>query len=124
MTERSDAERLEQDRTDLSEDRTLLASERNFGNWMRTGLASVGVGLGFNALFRAAEPVWAAKAIATAFIAAAIFIFWVGERRALQIRDKLKAHEVALASHRALRAIAITLAAASLALAAAIWTLM
>jgi len=44
MNDRSQAEQLEQSRTDLSEDRTLLASERNFGNWVRTGLASVGVG--------------------------------------------------------------------------------
>ncbi|MBB3991179.1 DUF202 domain-containing protein [Croceicoccus naphthovorans] len=38
-------------KTDLAEDRTLLANERTFAGWVRTGLASVGIGLGFHALF-------------------------------------------------------------------------
>ncbi|RYF18599.1 MAG: DUF202 domain-containing protein, partial [Oxalobacteraceae bacterium] len=41
---------LAQDRTDFAEDRTVLAHERSFASWMRTGMASVGIGLGFNAL--------------------------------------------------------------------------
>jgi putative membrane protein len=113
----------EEERTDLSEDRTLLANERTFGGWMRTGLAAVGVALGLHALFRSTEPLWVAKAIATAFILCGLFVFWAAERRALRIRDRLSAHEVALASHRTLRLVAIALGAASLSLILAVWIL-
>ncbi len=69
--ERSD---LAEDRTDLAEDRTVLAHERSFAGWVRTGMGAVALGLGFNALFRTLEPVWIAKAIATAFLLIAIFV--------------------------------------------------
>lgn len=54
-------------RTDLAEDRTVLANERTFAGWMRTGLAAVGIGLGFNALFGKMEPEWLPKLIATGY---------------------------------------------------------
>ena len=62
-------EGLARERTDLAEDRTVLAHERSFAGWVRTGMAAVGIGLGFNALFQALEPTWVPKAIATAFLA-------------------------------------------------------
>ncbi len=80
-TDRSRAE-LAQDRTDLAEDRTLLAHERSFAGWTRTGMAAVGIGLGFNALFQMLEPSWVPKAIATIFLFIAVFIFISAERRA------------------------------------------
>jgi putative membrane protein len=61
-----DSGELAADRTDLAEDRTVLAHERSFASWLRTGLASVAIAVGFNALFRTMEPDWMAKAIATA----------------------------------------------------------
>ena len=67
---------LAEQRTDWAEDRTIQANERTFAGWMRTGLASVGLGLGFQAIFRATEPTWAAKSVATIFICIGIFIFW------------------------------------------------
>ena len=62
-------------RTDLAEDRTILASERTFASWLRTGLASIGIALGFHALFGRMQPIWLPRAIATAFLAIAIMIF-------------------------------------------------
>ena len=82
-----DREHLAQDRTDLAEDRTVLAQERSFASWLRTGLGSVGVGLGFGALFRMVEPDWIAKVIASIFLSAAIFIFVSAAQRA---RKRLK----------------------------------
>ncbi len=43
-------------RTDLAEDRTILANERTFAGWMRTALACVAIGVGFHALFPKLEP--------------------------------------------------------------------
>ena len=54
---------LAEDRTDLAEDRTLLANERTFSGWARTAMASIGIGIGFNALFAKVEPSWVAKAM-------------------------------------------------------------
>ncbi|HEY9553776.1 DUF202 domain-containing protein [Allosphingosinicella sp.] len=41
----------------MAEDRTVLANERTFAGWVRTGLATIAIGLGFSALFRQMEPV-------------------------------------------------------------------
>jgi putative membrane protein len=66
MSEKDNGD-LAKDRTDWAEDRTLMANERTFAGWMRTGLASVGLGLGFNALFGKLEPWWIPRLIATIF---------------------------------------------------------
>ena len=121
----ADADRVElaQDRTELAEDRTVLAHERSFAGWVRTGMASVGIGLGFNALFETLQPPWVPKAIATAFLLIAIFIFLSAERRACRILSRLDAHHVAVIKPLRIRLLAWTLSAATLALGAAIWLL-
>lgn len=83
---------LAQDRTDWAEDRTVLANERTYAGWMRTGLASVGLGLGFNAIFRATEPTWLAKAAASIFILIGIFIFYSAWRNAVGVLKRLHTH--------------------------------
>lgn len=118
MSERTE---LAQDRTNLAEDRTVLAHERSFAGWVRTGLASVGVGLGFNALFRAVDPQWVPKVIATAFLAIAVFIFISAERRACTIMSRLEAHNIAALKPMRVRLLAWALAAATMALAVVIW---
>ena len=79
---RQDRTELAENRTDLAEDRTLLANERTFSGWARTAMASIGVGLGFNALFKAVHPTWFAKGIASVFILLGIFLIVAAERRA------------------------------------------
>jgi len=85
---------LAEDRTDLAEDRTGLAVERTFAGWLRTGLAAVGIGLGFQALFRSIEPIWVAKALATVFVLIGIFIFSGAQRRACRMFARLDTHQV------------------------------
>lgn len=114
---------LATDRTAMAEDRTLLANERTFAGWMRTGMASVGIALGFHALFNAMEPAWVPRAISTAFLVIALFIFRVAERRAAQVCDRLDATTVEAFGNRSLKIVSGTLMAASLALIAAIWLL-
>lgn len=118
-----DRDDLAEDRTDLAEDRTVLANERTFAGWMRTGMAAVGIGLGFNALFQMLEPTWIPKAIATAFLLIGIFVFLSAERRACRVLDRLDTHQVK--SFRAInvRLITYALVAATIALIAALWLL-
>jgi putative membrane protein len=118
VSERTD---LAEDRTKLAEDRTVLAHERSFAGWMRTGMASVGIGLGFNALFRTVDPQWVPKTIATAFLAIAIFIFLSAERRACAILDRLEAHKVTALQPVRLRLLSWALSIATASLALVIW---
>lgn len=112
-----------EDRTKFAEDRTSLANERTFAGWMRTGLGAVGIGIAFQALFRAMEPVWAPKALATLFLLAGIFIFVTAERRARRVVARLDTHEVRNAPRRDMRIMAAALSLGAAGLIAALWLL-
>lgn len=114
---------LARDRTDFAEDRTVLAHERSFAGWLRTGMAAVGIGLGFNALFNAFEPTWIPKAIATGFLCIAILIFISSQRRASGILSRLDSHQVKSLKPVRILILAWALVAATVALIIAFWTL-
>ncbi len=114
---------MAQERTDWAEDRTLMANERTFAGWMRTGLAAVGIGLGFNALFGKLEPFWLPRGIATIFIAIGIFIFWAAQRRGCDVQERMDAHSVKPIKRANLRLIAGAMGFASLCLAVGMWTI-
>ncbi len=114
---------LAHDRTDLAEDRTVLANERTFASWMRTGLAAVGIGLGFHALFLRMEPWWVPRAIATAFFLIGVFVVLTAERRACAVLRRLHAHKVETVNNSRLRAITIVTSLAVASLIAALWFL-
>jgi putative membrane protein len=116
-----DKTQLAEDRTELAEDRTVLANERTFAGWMRTGFAAVGIGVGFHALFNRMEPVWVPKAIATAFLAAAIYVILVAERRACAVLSRFDQHKVAELRPMNLKIVTYVSVAATFALIAAIW---
>ena len=80
-----DVEQFARVRTDYAEDRTVLAYERTFAGWLRTGFAGIGIGIAFNALFTRVRPEWVPKLIASVFLAVAIFIFMNAERRACAV---------------------------------------
>lgn len=112
---------LAEDRTDWAEDRTMMANERTFAGWMRTGLASVGIGLGFNALFNSMEPAWVPKAIATLFMIIGIFIFYAAQDKGCAVQKRLDAHEAEPIKRMNMRLIAAFMALGSTSLAIAIW---
>ena len=112
---------FEPSRTELAEDRTILANERTFAGWMRTAMASVAIGVGFHALFPAMRPPWMPRAIATAFLLLAIIVIISAERRASAVMGRLSAHVVITAKPVNLRLFAAAISLASLALIAAIW---
>lgn len=118
-----DGEDLAKDRTDWAEDRTIMANERTYAGWMRTGLATVGIGLGFNVLFSKLEPVWLARALATIFILAGVLIFYMARKKACGVLARLSAHQAKPISSSQINVIAIILSVASLALIAGIWTI-
>lgn len=110
-------------RNDLAEDRTVLANERTFASWMRTGFAAIGIGLAFNALFTRIRPEWVPKLIATVFLLIAVMIFLAAERRACTVLHRLHAHEVATIKVTHIRVITVAAVLATLSLVAVIWLL-
>ena len=116
-----DREELASERTEWAEDRTLLANERTFAGWMRTGLAAVGVGAAFHALFGKLEPPLLARAIASVFILAGIFVFFAAARSARKVCARLQAHAARPIQGTRLTLIAILFAGASLGLLIGIW---
>ena len=114
-------EKLAEDRTDLAEDRTILANERTFAGWMRTGVAAVAVGLGFQALVNRMEPPWVPKLIASAFMVIGAIIFVAAERRACSIIRRLNAHRVETVRVRNLRLVTAATIVTVAALIAALW---
>jgi putative membrane protein len=116
----SDLARL---RTDYAEDRTVLANERTFGSWLRTGFGAIGIALGFHALFGRIHPLWLPRVVATAFLLIAIVIFIAAERRACVVHERLHAHRIQTITITRIRFITLIAVLATLALATAIWLL-
>lgn len=108
-------------RTDLAEDRTILANERTFAGWMRTSMAAIAIGVGFNALFARLEPPWVPRLIATGFLLLAIAIIVLAERRAAAVMDRLSAHVVETAKTVNLKLLTIAVSLGAGALIVAIW---
>ena len=110
-------------RTDYAEDRTVLANERTFAGWLRTGFGGIGIGLAFNALFTRVRPEWVPKLIASVFLAIAILIFINAERRACTVLHRLHTHQVRTIKITNIRIITIVSVVATIALLAVIWLL-
>lgn len=117
----SQSEKPDFSRTDLAEDRTILANERTFAGWMRTALACVAIGVGFHALFPKLEPPWVPRAIATAFLLLAILVIISAERRAMAVTRRLSAHVIVTAQGINLRLFTAAISAGATTLIAAIW---
>lgn len=117
----SGGQSLAQDRTDWAEDRTIMANERTYAGWMRTGLATVGIGIGFNALFNKMEPDWLPRAMASAFILVGIIIFYLARQKSCAVLTRLCAHHARPVDSRQINLIAMMLSAASAALLTGIW---
>lgn len=111
------------ERTDYAEDRTLLANERTFAGWGRTALASIGLGVGFQALFKTAEPAWVPKCISTLFVLLGILLVWLAVLRANGVLEGRDGKLVNLSSRRTFLGMAIAVSAGGLGLVWAIWFL-
>lgn len=120
MDEDIDLARL---RTDFAEDRTVLANERTFGSWLRTGFGAIGIALGFHALFGRIHPLWLPRLVASAFMLIAVLVFIAAERRACAVHQRLHAHRVQTIRLTRIRFMTIVAVLATVALAAAMWLL-
>lgn len=110
-------------RTNWAEDRTIMANERTFSAWMGTGLGSVGIAIGLKAVFGAFEPTWAAKAVASLFLAISILIYWAARRQACKTLQRLNQKDSEPMPTRSFTALASVMTVATLATGAILWSL-
>lgn len=112
---------LAEDRTEFAEDRTLMANERTFAGWMRTGLACLGLALGFQAVFGKIDPVWLPKLVASGFAAIAILIFISAYRQARLVFHRMNSHQFETTSRNHLRLLCAVMIIGAAAVVAGIW---
>ena len=119
----SDKNELAEARTDWAEDRTMLANERTFAGWMRTGMAAVAIALGLKAVFGEFEPTWAAKTTSSIFIALACYIFYSARAQAKATCARMDQHDAATKSVASMTIIAVILSAGAIATSVFLWLL-
>lgn len=87
---------LAKDRTDLAFHRTILANERTYSAWLRTGLASLVAGIGVPRLLSNTKFPMLIKIIGTIFLlaSAGIFIiaFWRFRKENLRLESEYQRH--------------------------------
>jgi putative membrane protein len=110
-----------EERTDWAEDRTLLANERTFAGWIRTGMTSLAVAIGFHAVFSELQPGWVAKSTASLFILVAILIFASAAQRSHKAQVRIDSHATASQPAWRMTTLAVLLCIASLATAFVLW---
>lgn len=114
---------LAETRTAWAEDRTLLANERTFAGWMRTGMACIGLALGMKAVFKDTEYPLLAKGVAEIFILVAIAIFWSAVVKSRKTQRRMSDHDVESQSYRKMTALAFVLTIAAMAAGITLWLL-
>lgn len=69
---------LAEDRTDWAFERTLLANDRTFSAWIRTGLTTVAAGFAVTRLLTEVEPTWLISWLGIIFVVVGSGILLVG----------------------------------------------
>lgn len=110
-------------RIDWAEDRTIMANERTFSSWMGTGLGAIGVAIGLKAVFGAFEPTWAAKLVASIFLAVAIAIFWSARHQACKTFARLSERDIEATPARNYTLLASIMTIAAISTGIILWSL-
>ncbi len=80
--------------TRLAEDRTILANERTYSAWIRTGLAALGGGVAFEVALANGKAGWAVSTIAIILIAFSACAFLLGIWHYTHLGLKLRRAEI------------------------------
>ncbi len=98
----------------LALDRTILANERTFAAWIRTGFASLATGLGVERFMLNTIPLWSIHSIATLLLLFSAASFILAGWRYHHLRVKLENIDVDMVPMLVIRIICLTLAACAL----------
>ncbi len=106
-----------------AEDRTILANERTFSAWMGAGMGAVGVAIGLKAVFRAIDPEWAGKSVATMFLLIAIIIFWTSRQQAVETYSRLTETDAEALPKKSFTMLATAMTIATVGVGAVLWAI-
>jgi putative membrane protein len=101
-------------RTRLAEDRTVLANERTYSAWVRTGLAALAAGVGFERFLAGAMPDWIVRAVAVILILFSCCAFFLAIWHYTHLGLKLKNAEIRTPPIKSLMLLTLALCLASL----------
>jgi putative membrane protein len=101
-------------RTRLAEDRTVLANERTYTAWVRTGLAALAAGVGFEKFLTGAMPDWIVRTIAIILILFSFCAFFLAIWHYTHLGLKLKNAEIRTPPIKSLMLLTAALCMASL----------
>jgi putative membrane protein len=119
----TNSDKQAQKRTEWAEDRTIMANERTFSSWMGTGLGAIGVAIGLKAVFGAFDPTWAAKLVASIFLAVAIAIFWSARNQACKTFARLSERDIEATPSRNYTLLASIMTFAAISTGIILWSL-
>jgi len=94
-------------------DATVLANERTFQSWIRTGLAALASGLGISKFFSDSLPLWMLLIIATVLIALSIGAFLLASWRYSNLHFKMQELDVDATPRWVVRLISFSLVGCS-----------
>ncbi|MCF7701741.1 YidH family protein [Loktanella sp. M215] len=123
LSDDPDSIELADTRTAWAEDRTVLANERTFAGWMRTGMACIALALGLKAVFKDTDYPVLARSVAEVFIFAALLIFWSAVFKCRKAQRRMKDHDVEAQSYRYMTFLACVLTLGALATGVILWLL-
>ncbi|RUM35666.1 MAG: hypothetical protein DSY57_06725 [Desulfobulbus sp.] len=110
----STAQAKQPNNTTLALDRTILANERTYAAWIRTGFAALATGLGVERFMLNTIPLWSIHLIATLLLLFSAASFLLAGWRYHHLRIKLDNIDVDMVPMPVIRMISLTLAACSL----------
>ncbi len=123
LSEEPTSNELADTRTAWAEDRTMLANERTFAGWMRTGMACIALALGLKAVFKDTEYPIIAKGVAEVFILVAILIFWAAVTKSRETQKRMTDHDVEAQSWHRMTTLASILTFGAVATGVILWLL-
>lgn len=86
-------------------------------------MASLAVAIGLKAVFGAFDPTWAAKALATIFVIAAVYIFWAAYDAATKTMDRLTDHHANAQPNKRMKILSVVFSCASVGVGGILWML-
>ncbi len=101
------------DENNLSIDRTVLANERTFQAWVRTGLSALAAGLGVARFMQESLPFWMLMGISLVLILLSALAFFLAVWRYTHLHIRMTRLEVAATPLWVVRTISYTLIACS-----------
>lgn len=110
-------------RTRLAEDRTVLANERTYTSWVRTGLAALASGLALEKFFAGALPEWILRSIAVILVLFSLCAFVLAIWHYTHLGLKLQEADIRQLPLRSLAVLTAALCLASLLALAGLYAL-